>query len=62
MGGIVNTLTFDRLILKLKKIGSNDEKAELYRSLSEEATALADSLAQEDPVMPPLKIETDGFY
>jgi hypothetical protein len=53
-------LEFTRLLLRLQKTDDNSEKSALYRSLSEQATALAASL--EDPVLLPFEVKTDGSY
>jgi hypothetical protein len=56
----MNSLGFDRLILRFKRTSSDDEKVELLREVAKEAAALADSL--KDPVMLPFEVKTDGSY
>jgi hypothetical protein len=56
----MNTLEFDRLLFRLKRAKDDNEKAELYKDLSEEAAALSDSLVQQDPV--PFEVKSDGTF
>jgi hypothetical protein len=57
-----NILEFDRLLLRLKRADSDDERAVLYKDLSEEAKALSDSLAQQGLGYDDFKIKTDGTF
>jgi hypothetical protein len=61
----MNTLEFDRLLLRLKKADTDDKKAELYGYLSEEAKELADYHRQQDPgpgYTAPFEIKSDGTF
>jgi hypothetical protein len=56
-------LEFTRLLLRLKKAGSDGEKAELYGSLSEEAKELADYHKQQSPdFVAPLEIKDHDTF
>jgi hypothetical protein len=61
-GENMNTLEFDRLLLRLKRADSDNEKAVLYKDLSEEAKALSDSLAQQGPGYGAFEIKSDGTF
>jgi hypothetical protein len=59
----MNDLEFSRLLFRLKKAKGDNEKAELYASLSEESKELADYHRQRDPdYVTPFTFETDGSF